>query len=161
MFFQLGGNKSCQLEFNNPKAVYFISSYKNMISCSNITFGSEHMKYKLYTLDGFYKLYPFKVGERVKSAHGDWYTHIIEMKEIDGEVKYRTSGSGVNYFQSANNFVKCSEEPISKDDFKKTIEVLTKLQILHAIENNYLSVGVYTDIIMDIKRQMSKYYESK
>ena len=109
----------------------------------------------------FIKKYPFIVGERVKSVYGDWYTEIIEMKEIDGEIKYRITNSGIYYFQSANNFIKCEQEPFSKEEIDNTIKILNHFKNQYNKENNQLSANSYNNIIMDIKRQYKKYHESK
>ena len=124
IFKQLGGNnRLCYLNFDDPSIVYYITSLENIISCSFIDYGISQLNLKVYTIDEFYKAFPFKIGERVKSVYGDWYTEIIEMKEIDGEIKYRVVNSGIYYFQSKYCFEKCDQSPMSKNDINKCIDI--------------------------------------
>ena len=96
----------------------------------------------------------FKVGERVKSAHGDWYTNIIEAKEIDGVYKYRITNAGIFYFQTEDNFEKCEQYEYSIKELEKTMKVLAHLQVQHYNNKNDCAVDLYHTILKDISRQI-------
>ena len=155
IFQFLGATCYYWFDFVHSNIVYYITPTENYISCQFIDSKSSK-DLKIYTIDEFYKKYPFIVGERVKSASGDWYTEIIEMKEIDGEIKYRTTNSGIYYFQSANNFKKCEQYLYTIDDLKNTINVLEHLQEQHNKNKEECAVDLYNTILKDINRQIEK-----
>lgn len=153
----LGGVNINNLFGSNNSFVYYINPSNNVIenkrldSCSNSDI--------IFTIDEFYKKYPFKVGERVKSVYGDWYTNIIEIKEIDYEIKYRITNAGKLYFQSKDRFEKCEQFDITIKDLENTKKILEYLKKEH---NNSL-VDTYDIILNDINKQIKiqKCYESK
>lgn len=153
----LGGvNINCLFGSNNS-FVYYINPSNNVIenkrldSCSNSDI--------IFTIDEFYKKYPFKVGERVKSVYGDWHTNIIEMKEIDYEVKYRITNAGKFYFQSQDRFEKCEQFEVKLKDLENVKKVLESLKD----EYDNSLIETYDIILNDINKKIKKqsFYESK
>lgn len=155
IFQFLGGTDYYWFDFVHSNIVYYITPIENYISCQFIDSKSSK-DLKIYTIDEFYKKYPFIVGERVKSSSGDWYTEIIEMKEIDGEIKYRTTNSGIYYFQSANNFKKCEQYLYTIEELKNTIKILEHLQEQHNKNKEECAVDLYNTILKDINKQIEK-----
>ena len=103
----------------------------------------------------------FKVGERVKSSYGNWHTNIIEVKEFDGVYKYRVTNSGINYFQTEDNFEKCEQYEYSIKELEKTMKVLANLQVQHYNNKNDCAVDLYHTILKDISRQIEKQKEGR
>lgn len=155
IFQLLGATCYDWFDFSHSNIVYYITPTENYIACQFIDSKSSR-ELKTYTINEFYEKYPFIVGERVKSASGDWYTEIIEMKEIDGEIKYRTTNSGIYYFQSANNFKKCEQYLYTIEELKKTIKILGDLQEQHYKNKEECAVDLYNIILKDISRQIEK-----
>lgn len=149
------GNRT--LSFNQPYLAYFVTE-NNEVGYVHIDFReNEYIKLRI---DEFWEKYPFKVGEIVKSAHGNWYTKIIGVREINKRIGYRTEGGGIdNYYANSYDFEKCPQNIINKFDkpyFKynndEIIDIITKLEYFkNKHKNNDFAINMYNSVINDIK----------
>lgn len=154
----LGGKNVAKHDGKYEDSFYFIDNENENI-ISFFVIGSLYDTNRIVlTIDEFLIRFPFKVGEKVKSASGNWYTTIIEMKEIDCRIKYRVQGSGIYYFQEATSFEKCNQSKYSNEVLEAVIHILKDLQ------NNYkgvneLAYNAYAPIIIDVNNQLE--YQKK
>ena len=89
----------------------FIESTDNLL---------QKFKFNVYTLDEFFKKYPYKVGDKVKVKHYTGSQTIQSMKWMFNGVSYKINE--IPYWLSAEELKSYNEENNSNDDsdeFKK------------------------------------------
>lgn len=155
LLIELGGEEKFKYDYKNPDIIYFVSLSGIILSCEKNRHNIAQYK-NIFTIDEFYKQYPFKVGERVKSAYGDWYTRIIGIREIDNRIGYRTTNGGVNnYINGVNSFEKCQQFKYSKEELQKTKEILSYIKGKHEDE---IAKNTYDVIIKDVENTIINNY---
>lgn len=110
ILLMLGGidNNEVDSFFEDDGKVYALDSGDKIIS---YRYSFKGVLHKIYTIDDFWREYPFKVGDIVKRyKDASWVTTIIGVREVDGRIGYRFTNGGVNnYIATANELTKVED----------------------------------------------------